>query len=223
MTTLRGRRPSGIGRVERRAQFLTAARGLFAECGYHHVAMTDVCERVGVAKPIAYRHFRSKLDLYLAVIDAEGSALVSEVRAALSPLTFLTPGVTTHTHALTALNAVVGAYHRYTARAGSAASLLFESDVMRDPEVRARVIAPNEEAARELSAVLASITGLPNESTLVIARTCTALARSAARERHTPETSVDDALLVPRIAWGGLQSMLDVATPAPARALTAVV
>lgn len=213
---MRGRRGPGTSRSERRVQFITAARDLFAEQGYHHVAVTDVCERVGVAKPIAYRLFRSKLDLYLAVVDTEGAALVTEVRSALRPLQEAPSGPTTHTRALTALNAVVGAYRRYTEAAGPAATLLFESDVMRDPAVRARVLAPNEEAAAELARTLEGLTGLPPESTLVIARTCTALARSAAGERGTPETSADDALLVPRIAWGGLQSLLDPDLPVAA-------
>ncbi|SDS76941.1 DNA-binding transcriptional regulator, AcrR family [Paraoerskovia marina] len=220
MTTPRSRRPARTGRAERREQLLRAARDLFAAEGYHHVAVTDVCGRVGVAKPIAYRHFRSKLDLYLAVVDAEGASLVDEVRGALAPLADGAPVSATHTRALAALNAVVGAYHRYTVKAGPAASLLFESDVMRDSAVRARVLAPNERAAQELAYTLEGITGLPPESTLVIARTCTALARSAAGERHTPGTSHDDALLVPRIAWGGLQSMLvGPAAPAAAAAL----
>ncbi len=71
-------------RDERRAQLLTIAEELFASHGYHHISMDDIADRAGVGKPVLYRHFPSKLDLYLAIVDDQGERLVGAVHATLT-------------------------------------------------------------------------------------------------------------------------------------------
>lgn len=80
---------------ERRAAIEAAAARLFGEFGYDGVTLEQVAEAVGVTKPIVYRHFDSKKDLYLAIlirhrddlprfVAGEVSGGVAEVRAILS-------------------------------------------------------------------------------------------------------------------------------------------
>lgn len=53
---------------ERRATILAAGAALFGERGYDAVTLEEVAATAGVTKPIVYRHFESKKDLYLALL-----------------------------------------------------------------------------------------------------------------------------------------------------------
>lgn len=59
-------------RSERKRRcILEAARVLFAENGYAGTSIDMVVERAGVSKPTLYSHFRSKDDLFAAVVSAQ--------------------------------------------------------------------------------------------------------------------------------------------------------
>jgi AcrR family transcriptional regulator len=58
-------RPAG----ERRRQIVEAAIVEFSTRGYREVGTSDVARRVGVSEPAIYRHFSSKLEIYLAALD----------------------------------------------------------------------------------------------------------------------------------------------------------
>lgn len=53
---------------QRRALLLEAAGRLFGERGYQGTRLDDVVAVAGVTKPILYRHFAGKQDLYLALL-----------------------------------------------------------------------------------------------------------------------------------------------------------
>ena len=53
---------------ERRATIVEAAGRLFGGRGYDATTLEDVAAAAGVTKPILYRHFESKRDLYLALL-----------------------------------------------------------------------------------------------------------------------------------------------------------
>jgi AcrR family transcriptional regulator len=55
--------------AERRALIVEAAGRLFGEGGYERTRLDDIAAAAGVTKPIVYRHFDSKRDLYLALLD----------------------------------------------------------------------------------------------------------------------------------------------------------
>jgi AcrR family transcriptional regulator len=57
-----------LGTAERRATIVEAAGRLFGERGYDATTLDDVAAAAGVTKPIVYRHFDSKRDLYLALL-----------------------------------------------------------------------------------------------------------------------------------------------------------
>jgi AcrR family transcriptional regulator len=54
--------------AERRELIVEAAGRLFGERGYDGTRLDDIAAAAGVTKPILYRHFESKRDLYLALL-----------------------------------------------------------------------------------------------------------------------------------------------------------
>ncbi|WP_311836025.1 TetR/AcrR family transcriptional regulator [Cellulomonas fimi] len=210
MTDPELRRPRGrrMPRDARRAQVLDVAQELFATEGFHHVSMDDIADRAQVSKPVLYRHFPSKLDLYLAVVDARGSGLQAAVEVALAPIERgpVRPG-----DGREVVHALVRAYFEFVDGAGESASLLFESDVTHDADVRARVEQANAEAAAGVARVLAEFTGLPAEHTSLLAATLIGMAQSGATTRMRADTRLgvaEAADLVARLAWGGVASLI---------------
>ncbi|WP_066464316.1 TetR/AcrR family transcriptional regulator [Sanguibacter suarezii] len=188
---------------ERQAQILAIAQDLFATHGFHHISMDDIAARADVSKPILYRHFPSKLDLYLTVVDERGQALVDAVAHALEPVVGWGPETDEMPDGYAIIHAVVGAYIKFAEGSGAAASLLFESDVTRDPTVRDRVDAPNRRNAELIAQALVTITDLTPEQALTVARTSTAMAQVAASDAHQ-----GTADLVAQFAWRGIHGML---------------
>ena len=54
-----------------RSALLKAARKLFTDRGYADTATEEVVRRARVTRGALYHHFRDKLDLFKAVLDAE--------------------------------------------------------------------------------------------------------------------------------------------------------
>jgi AcrR family transcriptional regulator len=55
--------------AKRRELIVEAAGRLFGERGYDGARLDDVAAAAGVTKPVLYRHFDSKRDLYLALLE----------------------------------------------------------------------------------------------------------------------------------------------------------
>lgn len=62
--------------AERRAQLLETAATLFAERGYAGATTAELARAAGVTEPIIYRHFSSKRDLFIALIDRTGEETI---------------------------------------------------------------------------------------------------------------------------------------------------
>jgi AcrR family transcriptional regulator len=75
MTNDEARRKKRLPASERKKVILDAAQRTFVEFGYHGALMDTIAERAEVTKPILYRHFPSKLDLLLAILDRAGEEL----------------------------------------------------------------------------------------------------------------------------------------------------
>ena len=67
--------------AERRALIIEAAGQLFGERGYEATRLDQIAAAAGVTKPIVYRHFDSKRDLYLALLDRHRDDLAGFVSA----------------------------------------------------------------------------------------------------------------------------------------------
>lgn len=72
-------------RQERRRTIMAAAAGLFAACGYRAASMDEIACRAGISKPVLYKSFSSKLELYLAVLHDAMGVLGETLSAALTP------------------------------------------------------------------------------------------------------------------------------------------
>lgn len=71
---------SGTDHRIQRARFLTAARTTFTVHGYHGTTMDTVGAVADVTKPVLYRHFSTKSELYLAVILEYLNELTDKLR-----------------------------------------------------------------------------------------------------------------------------------------------
>ena len=195
-----------LSREQRRDQLLAVAQELFSSEGYHHVSMDDIAEHADVTKPVLYRHFPSKLDLYLAIVDARGRDLLGAIDDALRPVVEGEPG-----DGRDVVAAIVRAYVTFVDAAGEASTLLFESDVTHDPEVRARVESASRDAAHRIADVLVHVTDLAPSAARTVAVALVAMAQGAAihrlREDGAPSAE-DTADLVAGVAWAGVAGLV---------------
>ncbi len=65
-------------RQQTRSALLDAAADVFARRGYHAASLDEVAEAAGFSKGAVYSNFASKEDLFIALIDQHGRALIKE-------------------------------------------------------------------------------------------------------------------------------------------------
>jgi len=186
-----------LPRSERRQQLLAAAQEVFVTSGYHFAAMDEIATRAGVSKPVLYQHFPSKLELYVALLDATADALVESIEAALAS--------TQDNHLR--VEATVRAYFDYVSDQAGAFRLVFESDLTAEPSVRDRVGRVNHACATAVSRVIAEDTGFDDEASMLLAAGLTGAAQVAARWwlTHDGRLSRSDAEdLVSALSWRGI-------------------
>jgi AcrR family transcriptional regulator len=74
-----------IPAAERRQRIEAAATELFAERGYAATTVEDIVRAAGVTKPILYRHFESKQELAVALLERTRDELIGAPLAKFSP------------------------------------------------------------------------------------------------------------------------------------------
>jgi len=134
--------------AERRKVILDAALSAFVEFGYHGALMDTIAERAEVTKPILYRHFSSKLDLLLAIIDNAGDELRSSL---------LLPNPS-EMDWRTSIRHSVHAYFEFVTRSEAAFRLIYDTDLNVDAKARERVIQIRKSIIEVVSGVVASYT-----------------------------------------------------------------
>ncbi len=72
LTTKRRLKPA-----ERRSMILEAAAEAFAERGYLGASIDQIAEAAGISAPVIYRHFSSKKELYIELLESSGMALLA--------------------------------------------------------------------------------------------------------------------------------------------------
>jgi AcrR family transcriptional regulator len=114
--------------AERRALIEQAAAQLFAERGYEATTVGEICAAAGVSKPMLYRHFESKQDLCMRLLERRRDELAA------APLgTFLeTEGPVEQR-----LEAMIDAWFAHVAEHPHSSRLLFQ-DIAGDVELRER-------------------------------------------------------------------------------------
>ncbi|WP_376973191.1 TetR/AcrR family transcriptional regulator [Arthrobacter sp.] len=196
-TPARGPKTRRLPREERRKQLLDAAHQVFVAHGYHGAAMDEIADVALVSKPVLYQHFPGKRELYLALLDAHLESLTALMLAAI--------GSTTDNKLR--VQATIRAYFEFISQDSQAHRLVFESDLMNDPEVSARLEAFNAKFASAIADVIAEDTKLPRPQALLLGRALAGMAQVSARywlelEEHV---DLDDASeLVSRLAWRGI-------------------
>jgi AcrR family transcriptional regulator len=71
---------------ERRAVIVEAAVRLFSERGFRGTTTRALAEAVGVTEPVLYEHFKSKRELYAAIVEAKSREGMARAEAWLQPL-----------------------------------------------------------------------------------------------------------------------------------------
>lgn len=64
---------------ERRAEIVDAAAELFIDKGFEQTAVSDIVKRIGVAQGTFYYYFKTKEDVFLAIVDHHNDQLFHEL------------------------------------------------------------------------------------------------------------------------------------------------
>jgi AcrR family transcriptional regulator len=135
--------------AERREVLLEAAGRLFGERGYEGTPLDEIADAAGVTKPIVYRHFDSKRDLYLALLDRHRDDLAEFVASM--------PAEGTPEERL---RAVLGTWVDYVEARSYAWKMLFR-DTGGGPEIAARRREVHAEARAVLVELIRSLAAVP--------------------------------------------------------------
>jgi len=199
-------RPVRLPRPARRRQLLEAAQAVFVERGYHAAAMDDIAERAGVSKPVLYQHFPSKLELYLALLDASCAEMVAKTRAAMAATSDNKERV----------REAVRAYFDLIDHESEAFRLVFESDLRNEPAARERVERAERESVTAIADTIMADTGVSRERAELLAAGLVGAAHAAARFWLTAGRSVpkaDAEALLAALTWRGIASFPMQAEP----------
>ncbi|MEI7631066.1 MAG: TetR/AcrR family transcriptional regulator [Actinomycetes bacterium] len=197
--TITGAKPSGrLPKSERRTQVLSSALEVFVDAGYHATGMDDIAERAGVSKPVLYQHFTSKLDLYLALLDAG----IDELHASYAA------GLRSTSDNKVRVQRTVQAYFEFVEDPQGAYRLVFESDLINEPAVRERVDQADLAVAQAIAHIITEDTGLSPQQALLLGSGMLGMSQVAARRwlRHarTDISREEAAELIASLGWRGI-------------------
>ena len=189
-------RTARLPKSERREQLMVVARSVFVEQGYHSASMEIIADTAGVSKPLLYQHFPSKLDLYLALLDAGIDDLLAKSDASLRDITDNKMRVI----------ATVQTYFEFVDDPQDAYRLVFESDLTNEPQVRARLERLEREVIKRIAAVIKEDTGLSESQATLLGAGLHGMAQVAATNwlRDPTLPREDAAELVSLLSWRGI-------------------
>ena len=193
-----------LQRAERRAQLLEAARSVFVDNGYHAAAMDQIADRAGVSKPILYKHFGSKLDLYLALLDCATDALVAGVTEALE----------TQDDNEDKVAAAIGVYFTFADDGSHDYRLVSESDATSADVVRARLDRANERISHVIAEAIRRESDLPSGRSEILGAALAGMAGVSARQwlaAGRPVPRLEAVTLVAGLAWRGIVHVATIA------------
>ncbi len=190
-----------LPRSARRKQLLAAAQEVFVANGYHAAAMDDIADRAGVSKPVLYQHFPGKLELYLALIDAQADALVGAITGALER----TDDNQERVHGVLSayFDFIDGTEHDTP----GAFRLIFETDLGNDPAVRERVERFNQAIMHAVADTVAADTGLDRPRAELLAVALSGAAQIVARWWLSNDRPVPKGVaisLMETLQWRGI-------------------
>jgi AcrR family transcriptional regulator len=191
------KRGSRLPKIERRQQLLAAASEVFVTRGYHASGMDEISECAGVSKPVLYQHFPSKLDLYCAVLQSYVDSLISGVRQALRSTTDNRQRV----------RAAVAAFYEFVDHEQQGFRLIYESDLMGEPQVQRRVEEATEACVDAVFDLVSHDSGLDPYRARILAVGLVGASQVTARywlDADRPIPKEDAVETTVALAWGGL-------------------
>ncbi|WP_141367102.1 TetR/AcrR family transcriptional regulator [Glutamicibacter uratoxydans] len=195
--TLKGKRTQRMPREARRRQLLQAAHQVFVANGYHGASMDEIAEVAKVSKPVLYQHFPGKRELYLALLDSHLADFSKQLDDAIRSTDDNRQRVF----------ATINTYYQYIKSESQAYRLIFESDVLSDPLIAARIEEFNNSLATSISRVVVEDTEMNEQEGLLAGRALAGLSQVSARYWATTNDAVDQQTavdLISRLAWRGI-------------------
>ncbi|MFJ6359454.1 TetR/AcrR family transcriptional regulator [Pseudarthrobacter oxydans] len=191
------RGPAKLSREERRAQLLNAAQEVFAARGYHEAGMDEIARAASVSKPVLYRHFPSKRELYMELLDSNLGTLTHLLLEALN----------SEKDNEERVQAAIHAFYRFIHSDNRAHRLVFEFGLINDPGVNSRLEAFNKAFAGAIAVTITEDTKLPPVEAELLGRGLAGLAQVSARYWLETNQNLDlntASKLICGLAWHGI-------------------
>lgn len=187
-------------RAQRRQQVISAASSLFDSAGYHAATMAEIAALAGWSKPIVYRQFSGKLDLYLAVLQEHIDDLTQSVERALR-------SNTTNRYRV---QAAVQAYFDFADQQPAGFRLVLDPDLVNEPSVQWRIGRATDACIGAVTAAIAQDSDLSPARSHLMAAGLVGASQVAARYwldtgRGMPKA--DAVAGVVTLCWGGLAAV----------------
>ncbi|HVL32283.1 MAG TPA: TetR/AcrR family transcriptional regulator, partial [Actinomycetota bacterium] len=181
---------------------LATARRVFAQSGFDDAGLDDIARAAGVSKPIIYRHFDGKRELYLAVLEEHVKDLIRRLWVALSaqqdPRERLRNGLE--------------AYFAFVDEREDGFRMLVEAGSRNDPDTQARLGSAWDTLADGVARTVGDLlrgAGLDPAGAPIYARALIGMTESVAawwlRTRRLPRGDLVDYLLA--LAWRGFDGL----------------
>lgn len=187
---------------DRREQLLATGRRLFAQHGFEGTSIDDIAEAAGVTKPIVYRHFPNKRELYLAVLEEHLSVLIRKLWSALS----------TAPDPRERLRDGLEAYFEFVEERADGFRMLIEASARNDPETQARLGTAWDTLADGVARTVGDLlrgAGLDPAGAPIYARALVGMTQSVGdwwlRTKRLPREDLVDYLLA--LAWRGFDGL----------------
>lgn len=196
---------------ERRKVIMLNALQCFSRNSYHTTSMDEIGAAAGVTKPVIYRHFASKRQLYSDLIKEVGDDLCSKIRAATE--------IAQSLHQRVELG--FEAYFRFACESRAGYELLFGAGPRRDPEFKEAINQIEDEIAELVTSKIEA--DLDEEQRRFVALGVISLAEGTVRRwlatldpigytpyEPIPYESTDAPIWAKRLtelAWAGLRGM----------------
>ena len=163
--------------------------------------MDDIADAAQVSKPVLYQHFPGKRELYLALVDHYLQELSLGLVTALQGSDVNRERV----------ESMLDVYFGFVEANPEAHRLIFESDLLADPEVAERFESFHLAVADSIAGVLGPNAGLSHPHAVLVSRSLTCMAQTAAVHWiRNPGTGgrAEAQRQIFRLAWGGI-SIID--------------
>lgn len=196
-----------ISASDRRESILAAAERAFGTGAFHQVSLEEVAQEAEVSKALIYEHFRSKRDLYQALLGTAADELMLRVKES------VLKGTTREERLLAGIDAFVD----FIGSRPGASRLLFHD--VADPDVAHELDRLHDEAAAVIALLMAG--DIPAERdddpippeiaiSMLAHQLIGALQSLANWWHHNPEATADQVTRIAmEFSWLGLERLSD--------------